>query len=132
MTHRKGKDRILWIESIGFSIIIALAWLTEILGLPHLLFDEAFTPNWSRAILRTVAIVLVWIWVRAETKRLLIRLHRLEEYLLVCAWCRKIGDNGEWVTMEKYFGSNFDTRTSHAMCPECSEKFVRDLPAPKA
>lgn len=123
--HRSPrKARILWIEHTGFSVIVALAWLTEIIGLPHLIYGENFDPNWGRAVLRTVIVVAVWIWVHVETKRLLHRLHQLEDFLLVCSWCRKIGDHGNWVSMEKYFGSRFDTRTTHGMCPECADKMA--------
>jgi len=116
------KTRILGVEHAGFSVIVALSWLTEIVRLPHLIYGEPFTPNWGRALLRTVIIVAIWIWVHVETKRLLLRLHQLEDYLLVCSWCRKIGDRGTWVSMEKYFGSRFETRTTHGMCPECAAK----------
>ena len=51
--------------------------------------------------------------------RLLKRLHHLEEFLLVCSWCRRVGDQGEWLTTEEYFGSKFATHTSHGICPEC-------------
>lgn len=129
MKARKGQRRILWIESIGFSIILVLAWLTELTRLPHVLFDEPFTPNWNRAILRTVVVVGVWVWVHIETRRLLHRLHHLEDYLLVCSWCRKIGDHGKWISMEKYFGSKFDTQTTHGMCPECSVKVLTAAPS---
>lgn len=122
MKRSPRKARILWIEHVGFSVIVALAWLTEIVRLPYLIYGEAFTPNWGRAVLRTVIVVVIWLWVHVETKRLLRRLHQLEDFLQVCSWCRKIGDHGNWVSMEKYFGSRFDTRTTHGMCPECAAK----------
>jgi len=50
------------------------------------------------------------------------RLHQLEEFLLVCSWCRKVGHEGKWLTMEEYFGSKFATETSHGICPECAKK----------
>ena len=109
-------------EAIGFSLIIVLSWATELLGLPHLLFDEPDVANWRRALLRTLVVVAIWIWVHVATKRLLKRLHYLEEFLLVCSWCRKVGHEGEWLTMEEYFGSKFSTETSHGICPECAKK----------
>jgi hypothetical protein len=70
--------------------------------------------------LRTVVIVCVWAVVHIATHRLLKRLHHLEEYLRVCAWCRKMDHQGKWVTMEDYFQSAFATQASHGVCPECS------------
>jgi hypothetical protein len=128
MKQVKGKsDTILWIEAFGFSLIIALSWLTEIMRIPHLIFGEPFTPNWHRAMLRTIVISLIWVWVHLATRRLLKRLHHLEEFLRVCSWCHKVCHEGEWLTMEKYFNSKFATQTSHGMCPECLQKEKEDI-----
>lgn len=128
MTKSKVRwNTILWVEATGFSLIIALSWLTEQLRLPHYLFGESFAPNWHRATLRTIVVLLVWAWVHWATRRLLKRLHYLEEFLRICAWCRKVCHDGDWLTMEDYFSSNFSTRTSHGMCPECLEKEVEEI-----
>lgn len=116
------RESILMKEAIAFSTIILLSWTTEFFHLPHLLFNDSPSFNWYRALLRTAVILLVWFWVHVATKRVLKRLHHLEEFLLICGWCRKVGHEGEWLTMEQYFGSKFDTETSHGMCEECARK----------
>ena len=130
-----SSESILAKEAIGFSLIIALSWLTEFLHIPYLLFSEPHEINWRRAVIRTVVIVAVWLWVHLATKRVLKRLHHLEEYLLICSWCRKVGSEGRWLSMEEYFGSKFSTETSHGICPECAERLQRpkipDLPTEK-
>jgi hypothetical protein len=119
----QGKShRILWVEATAFSLIIVLSWLTEAIRIPHLIYGEAFTPNWHRAIIRTVVIVLIWIWVHLATRQLLKRLHYLEEFLRVCSWCRKVSSGHEWIDMERYLNSKFATKTSHGMCPDCLRK----------
>ena len=134
----KTKERwnaILLHEGFGFSLMIALSWLTELFRIPHYLFGEPFTPNWHRAMLRTAVVVLIWVWVHLVTKNKLKRLHYLEDFLRTCSWCRKVCHNGEWVDVDKYFNSNFDTRTTHGMCPECSktwEKELAHMPPPPA
>jgi hypothetical protein len=126
---KKSRESILRQEAIGFSAIIAISWAVEIFHLPHLLYGEPAVFNWTRALLRTAVILVIWLWVHLTTKRLLKRLHHLEEFLLVCSWCRKVGHRGEWLTMEKYFGSKFDTPTSHGICPECAKKTLDRLAA---
>jgi hypothetical protein len=116
----KRREIILWIEGIGFGSMIVMTWVTEIFHLPQFLFDEPWVTNLSRPLLRTLVIMCVWAAVHIATRRLLKRLHHLEEYLRVCAWCRKIDYEGEWITMENYLGSAFATKTSHGVCPECS------------
>jgi len=119
----RGKsNRILWVEATAFSLIIALSWLTEAIRIPHLLYGESFTPNWHRAIIRTVVILLIWFWVNLATRKLLRRLHYLEEFLRVCSWCQKVSSGNEWIGMETYLKSKFATKTSHGMCPACLAK----------
>jgi hypothetical protein len=124
---KESSNTILWVEAFGFSILIAFSWLTEVTRIPHLLFGEPFTPNWHRAILRTLVITLIWTWVHLATRRLLKRLHHLEEFLRICSWCRKVCHGGDWLTLEEYFNSKFATHTSHGMCPECLKKGVQEL-----
>ena len=121
---------ILWSGAIGFSVMIVMSWLTEILHIPHLVFGDPFTPNWHRAEIRTVVILLIWAWVHWITRRLLKRLHYLEEFLRICGWCRRVCDDDKWLTMEEYFNSKFATRTTHGMCPDCLAKAVKDLEQP--
>lgn len=124
---RRRREGILWIEGIGFSLIISLAWVTEYFRVPHYLFSEDAEFNWGRALLRSVVIAAVWLAVHVATQRVLKRLHQLEEFLLVCAWCRKIGHEGQWMTMEEYFGSALSTPTTHGICPECSRNVKQTL-----
>jgi hypothetical protein len=109
-------------EALAFSAIILLTWVAEIIYLPHRLYDEPAEFLWGRVLTRTAVILAIWLWVHFATRRLLRRLHELEEFLLVCSWCRKVGHEGKWLTMEEYFGSKFETETSHGICPECANQ----------
>jgi len=120
-TPTSGRS-ILRQEALGFSTLLFLIWLMELIHLPHLLFDEPATFSWSRVLLRTGVILAIWLWVHLANRRLLKRLRQLEEFLLICSWCRKVGHKGEWMTLEDYFGSHLNTETSHGICPECSRK----------
>ncbi len=125
-TTKRWKS-ILWIEGCGFSILIALSWLTEFAHLPHYLYGEVFIPNWHRAMLRTLMVLLVWGWVYVATARLLKRLHYLENFLLICGWCRRVCDHEDWMTMEKYFDAKFQMHTSHGMCPDCVKNELKTI-----
>jgi hypothetical protein len=120
MKNTKDKwHHILWNETFGFSLLVVLSWLSELLRIPHYLFGEPFEPNWHRALLRTVVILLVWGWVHLITKRILKRLHYLEEFVRVCGWCRKVCYQNQWLPMEKYLNTKYDMHTTHGMCPDC-------------
>ena len=73
-------------------------------------------------LVRTGVIVAIWVWVHFTTRRLLRRLHELEEFLRICSWCRKLEHNGQWLTIEEFFGSRLATETSHGICPTCARQ----------
>ncbi len=119
---KRGGEPVLRRVAAGFSLILLISWGAQLAGIPHYFYGETIDFNWSRFLIRTAVIVIVWVWVHVTTKRLLKRLHHLEEFLLVCSWCRKVGHEGQWLTMEEYFGSKFATETSHGICPECEQR----------
>lgn len=126
MINRKNPQRILWYETVGFLLLIALSWLNEMVRLPHLIFGSGDHSSLHEAMMETSALVTVWLVVWLFTKRLLTRLYHLEGFLQVCAWCRKIGHDDEWVRLEDYFAKGFDIKTSHGMCPECQAKYAEE------
>ena len=132
---KQRRNSILWVEAAGFSFLIALVWLAEFIKLPHLVFGEPPVVSWRRALLRSIVVIAIWLWVFIITQRLLKRLHYLEEFLRICSWCRKVCHDDEWLGLEAYFSSKFSTRTSHGMCPECMKKKIQELaleqPAPQ-
>ncbi|MFZ5495965.1 MAG: hypothetical protein ACOZE5_11615 [Verrucomicrobiota bacterium] len=119
-TTSSGRS-ILGKAAIGFAIIIALIWAVEIARLPHLLYGEAAEFRWLRVLFRTAVVLAIWVWFHVTTRRLLRRLHELEGFLLVCSWCRRVGHEDRWLTMEEYFGSRLATETSHGICPDCAK-----------
>jgi len=120
-THLSARSILRW-QAVGFSALVAVMWIVEVFRLPHLLFGESAEFILARPIMRTLTVLAVWALVHFSTKRLLRRLHELEEFLLICAWCRKVGDGDRWLSLEDYFDSKFATGTSHGICPECAVK----------
>lgn len=118
----KSARSILRLQSLGFSMLIGTIWLVELLHIPHLLYGVAADFSLSRVLLRTGVVAAIWLGVHLTTRRLLRRLHELEEFLLVCSWCRRVGHDGDWLTMEEYFGSQLARETSHGICPACADQ----------
>lgn len=133
---KRSVDSVLLKLAVGFGSFIAMVWAVEFFRVPHRFFDEPDAINWFRLIMRTAIIGGVWAWVHFTTRNVLKRLHHLEEFLLVCSWCQKVGHEGKWLTMEEYFGSKFNTQTSHGICPECAARATSRLdyvpPLPKS
>ncbi len=122
-TTRKAQH-ILAYESLGFAAIILLSWVDEVFSLPYRLFGGVGHSNWRESMLETAVVLVVWAGVYGLTQRLLKRLHYLEGFLRVCAWCRKIGHEDEWLPLEQYFDRHLDTKTTHAICPGCARSVM--------
>ena len=49
------------------------------------------------------------------------RVRRLETLLPICAWCKRIRDDGNaWVDVESYIAKQTDATFTHGICPSCA------------
>src|SRR5256885_10121300 len=108
-------------------MMILIPGAADFVTLPDYVFGGISRSDWGSSLLQTGVVLVVWIVVHRLTSRVLARLHYLERMLRMCAWCRKINDGEEWVPMEQFFSTKFDTRTSHGMCPACAEAMEAEL-----
>lgn len=52
----------------------------------------------------------------------------LQDFLPMCAWCRKVRDDDSyWQHVEYYLAAHSDIRVSHGVCPECAAKFGQEV-----
>ncbi len=128
MKSRKNGSWVLWYECLGFGLILLFSWLNELVDLPHLIFGgETHASDFRDSLVESAVIVLVWAVVFVLTKRLVAHLLYLEGFLRVCAWCRKVGHNNQWMGLEEYFDRGFHVQTTHGMCPQCLGKLEEDI-----
>jgi hypothetical protein len=126
--RRKNKARrILWYECAGFLCIILMSWLDELLSLPQRLLGGASRSNWREAAMESIVTLCVWFVVFVFTRKIIGRLHYLEGMVKMCAWCRKLDQDGKWVPFEEYIVRDMRTKTSHGMCPECEAKMLGQI-----
>jgi hypothetical protein len=112
--------RIIIYQNLGFLFIIGLCYLDDLLKLPALIFsDHPFVILHRRTTLEMLLVLAVWFVVTASTRRILDRIRYLEEFMRVCAWCRRINYHGEWMRLEEFMRQGFDTPTTHGICTEC-------------
>lgn len=99
---------------------MAINYLDELIKLPSLIFSgDPFAFVFRRSTLDMLIVLAVWFLVSASTRRILERVRYLENFMRVCAWCRKIDYKGEWMRLEDFMRQGFDTPTTHGICPEC-------------
>lgn len=49
-------------------------------------------------------------------------LQRLRAMLSICAWCKGIRHEGEWISLEKYVQRRTRSGLSHGICPRCTDE----------
>jgi hypothetical protein len=111
----------LMLEAAGFALIIAIIWLDELLDLPRLLFGAAPTPvRVGEGLLESVLTVLVGAIVVGITSRAFRRIHYLESLIVLCAWCRRVRANDEWLSVEEFLERQHNAHTTHGICSACA------------
>ena len=123
MSNRAIEKTVIFYEIIGFSLIIILLWVDEILDIPCLIFGAPATPvNWVEGIIETVGIIILSFIIIIISFRILSKIRYLEGFLPVCSFCKKIRVKNEWIPIEVYLSEHSDAVFSHGFCPECLKK----------
>src|SRR6267154_105876 len=130
MFNEARPTKVLLYQSVGFLAIIALCMLDELIGLSSLLLgNQTYISDFRQSILKVLLIFGVWLIVAGSTRRVLAHMKYLEEFMKVCAWCRRIEYKGRWMPLEEFFEQGFDTPTSHGICHDCLDKTKSALQA---
>jgi hypothetical protein len=120
MEKKSQFSKVVMYQNLGFLSVILICYLNELLQLPSLIFsDHPFAFVYRRSTLELLLFLAVWLLVSRSTHRLMKRLRQLEDFLRVCAWCRRIDFKGEWMPLEDFMEQGFDTPTTHGICPDC-------------
>ncbi|WP_025321777.1 hypothetical protein [Deferrisoma camini] len=87
--------------------------------------------GFSTAVLLAAAMVVLW-RLHRRAQELEHTVHALEQFLPICASCKKIrveeeGRPQEWVSVEQYFEERQSVAFSHGLCDECLHKLYPDL-----
>jgi len=69
------------------------------------------------------------LWMRLRVaERILgytVQVHRLEEMMPMCSYCKKIRDDRNyWQQIESYINERTGTEISHSVCPDCYQRVV--------
>jgi hypothetical protein len=120
MEKKSQFSKVVLYQNLGFLAVILICYLNELLQLPSLIFsNHPFAFVYRRSTLELLLFLAVWLLVSRSTYRLMKRLRQLEDFLRVCAWCRRIDFKGEWMPLEDFMEQGFDTPTTHGICPDC-------------
>lgn len=125
--------RTLLLEGAGFLLIVAIIWMDEIFDLPHLLFGAAPTPlRLGEGGLESTLTVAVGIVIVSITYRAFRRIEYLESLVVMCAWCRGVRAQEEWLTVEAFLERQHNARTTHGICEGCAAGIAMPPQIPSA
>jgi hypothetical protein len=114
---------VLRVQSIGFLVIIAFSWFDELVDLRSLIFgNHPYISDFRKSALEMLLVLAVWFLVVGATRRVIQRVHYLEGFPRVCAWCHHISFKNKWVRLDEFLKREFDTPTTHGICPSCAQK----------
>jgi hypothetical protein len=130
MRNKRRAFQVLWIECIGFAVLLVISWLDELVRLPQVLFGGAALANWREAAIESTVILIVWFAVFVATRRVLKRFYYLEEQLKMCGWCRKLEHGGDWVSLKDYLEKELGVETSLGICSNCGRRLFPAEPVP--
>jgi hypothetical protein len=115
-------------HSLGFLIILVLAWCDSIFDLVHWLvgYPSLRPDELPETIIKLSVIILLWLFSGMKLYKIVSRLNYLENFLHVCAWCRKIEYGSRWLTLEDHFLQQTGHQATHGICPDCARKLRRE------
>jgi hypothetical protein len=118
LTKRDVLQRLWKFEAVGFLLVIATCWITEI-------YDPPF--SYSQVVFETAVILLVAAFVISTTNKLVSQIKYLEGLTYICAWCKQVRLEGEWVPVETVLHSTLKLSLSHGICPDCLKRETNKL-----
>jgi hypothetical protein len=133
MMLRKRDWGIIAGEAGLFFIILIVLYLDEYVDLPyHMLGAPQTTYRPQEYVLESLSVLVVAIVLIMVTFIILRRIARLERFLRVCAWCRKVWVNDKWVSFEEYTLKRHSLKSSHGICEECVARLEKKAEQKKA
>jgi len=133
MMLRKRDWGVIAGEAGLFFIVLIVLYLDEYVDLPYHMLGAAQTPYRPQEyVLESLSVLVVAIIVIMVTYIILRRTARLERFLRVCAWCRKVWVNEKWVSFEEYALKRHSLKSSHGICDECVDRLEKKAEQKKA
>ena len=117
----------------GFLGLIAIFALDEYWDLPARSFGIDLKPIRPSDFSLKVAFALgLFVLVLAVLRQAIHRINRLSDMLTMCAWCRRVAVNGDWISIDQFLQQRRNTSSSVGLCPDCYvQQRTKTDPEPK-
>ncbi len=130
-TFRKKKLKLsdynlVFAMAATFVTCIALIGVDEYLDIPHRLLGAGANPfRMEEFLVECGTITLAALAVILPTAILIRKEKRLENFVRICAWCKKVSLDGRWVSLETYIKTKENADSTHGICEECSARLTK-------
>lgn len=121
--------RLLGYEIAGYAFLLFLITGDEVFDFPYLIFGQLATPvNWPEVVIEAAYIIVLAALTLSSSWYFVRRIRFFEGLIPICSFCKKIRDEGRWISLEAYVSNHSEAMLSHGLCPECREKHYPNIP----
>jgi len=124
--HESDLPPIITLAVTGFLGLIVVFALEEYLNLPAQSFGAFLKPIQPFAFsIKVVAALCLFITVLGVLRQAIHRIHHLSRMMTMCAWCRRVAVDGDWISIDQFLQQRKNTTSSIGVCPDCYSKTVK-------
>ena len=119
-SHTSHLPPIITLAVAGFLGLIVVFALDEYWDLPARSFGAVLKPiRPFEFSIKVVAVLCLFITVLGVLREAILRIQRLSHMLTMCAWCRRVAVEGEWISIDQFLQQRKNTTSSIGLCPDC-------------
>jgi hypothetical protein len=131
--HTSYLPPIITLAVAGFLGLIVIFALDEYWDLPARSFGAMLKPIRPYEFsIKVVAALCLFITVLGVLREAVLRIQRLSNMLTLCAWCRRVSVDGEWISIDQFLHQRKNTTSSIGLCPDCYGRKVAEQPTAPA
>jgi hypothetical protein len=118
--HPSYLPPIVTLAVAGFIGLIVIFALDEYWDLPARSFGAMLKPIRPYEFsIKVVAALCLFITVLGVLREAILRIQRLSHMLTMCAWCRRVSVEGDWISIDQFLQQRKNTSSSVGLCPDC-------------
>ena len=127
--HTSYLPPIITLAVAGFLGLIVVFALDEYWDLPARSFGAMLKPIRPYEFsIKVVAVLCLFITVLGVLREAIVRIQRLSNMLTMCAWCRRVSVDDDWISIDQFLQQRKNTTSSIGLCPECYGKKATEKP----
>lgn len=100
-------------------LMIVLVILTVAVG--HMF--KGVTHMWISTVIILAYLVITELLLKEQSNKI----HELEEYTTICAWCQKVRYKGEFIAIDTWIDLHMEGKTTHGICENCHNNELHKL-----